>query len=151
MPAADFLKAIDQLSGIINPNRTMIVFTGGEALLRKDLEQIGLSLYERGFPFGIVTNGMLLTKQCLNALLDVGLRAITVSLDGLESSHNWLRGSSQSFQNAYNAIKLLPAAPQLKYDVVTCVNRKNFNELEQIKHFLFSSMIPQVFTWIWIL
>ena len=143
MPATDFLKAIDQLSGIINPNHTMIVFTGGEALLRKDLEQIGLSLYERGFPYGVVTNGMLLTEQRLEALLNAGLRAITVSLDGLENSHNWLRDSTQSFKNAYNAITLLPSAPQLRYDVVTCVNRKNFSELEQIKELLISAGIKE--------
>jgi radical SAM enzyme (rSAM/lipoprotein system) len=143
MPAADFLNAIDQLSGTINPNRTMIVLTGGEALLRKDLEQIGMSLYERGFPYGIVTNGMLLNKQRLDALLNVGMRAITVSLDGLENSHNWLRGSSQSFKNAYHAITLLPEASQLRYDVVTCVNQKNFNELEQIKELLINTGVKE--------
>ncbi|MCA1745004.1 MAG: radical SAM/SPASM domain-containing protein, partial [Bacteroidales bacterium] len=48
MPGADFLRAIDEVSEIVNPNHTMIVLTGGEALLRKDLEQIGTSLYNRG-------------------------------------------------------------------------------------------------------
>lgn len=136
MPASDFLKAIDELSGIINPNKTMIVLTGGEALLRKDLEQIGISLYQRGFPWGIVTNGMLLTSNKINALLNSGLRAITVSLDGMEASHNWLRGTTKSYSSAINAIRLLPSIPELKYDVVTCVNQKNFGELNQIKDLL---------------
>ena len=148
MPSADFLKAIDQLSGIINPHNTMIVLTGGEALLRKDLEQIGSSLYERGFPWGVVTNGMLLNKQRLEALMNAGLRAVTISLDGLENAHNWLRGSTKSFENAYKVIQLLPTAPQLKYDVVTCVNQINFNELAQLKALLIAAGVKEwrVFT-----
>jgi radical SAM enzyme (rSAM/lipoprotein system) len=121
----------------------MIVLTGGEALLRKDLEQIGLSLYQRGFPWGIVTNGMLLTRNRINALLNSGLRAITVSLDGLEASHNWLRGTDRSYSSALNAISLLPSIPELKYDVVTCVNQKNFGELNQIKELLIGMGIKE--------
>ena len=148
MPASDFLNAIDQIKEIVNPNNTMIVFTGGEALLRKDLEKVGLNLYRKGFPWGIVTNGILLNKSRLETLLNSGLRAVTVSLDGLEESHNWLRGGNKSFKKAYEAIKLLPTKSELKYDVVTCVHQKNFNELEQIKELLIETGIKhwRIFT-----
>lgn len=136
MIAVDFLKAIDQIKGIVNPNETMIVLTGGEPLVRKDIEQVGLELYKRGFPWGIVSNGMLLNEQRLQSLLDSGMRAITISLDGLEESHNWLRGNIKSYQNALNAIKLLPKKEFLKYDVVTCVNRRNIHELNELKELL---------------
>jgi radical SAM enzyme (rSAM/lipoprotein system) len=138
MPSADFLSALDQLKEIINPNQTIIVLTGGEALLRNDLEEIGNKLYERGFPWGIVTNGMLLSPKKLISLVDSGLRSITVSLDGLEESHNWLRGNKKSYGNATEAIKLLPTIRDLKYDVVTCANRMNFNELGLLRDLLIS-------------
>lgn len=138
MPLNDFLGALDQLKGMVNPNKTMIVLTGGEALLRHDLEQAGVQLYERGFPWGIVTNGMLLSETKLHSLVNSGLRAITVSLDGLEESHNWLRGNKKSFQHAVNAVRLLPTIADLKYDVVTCANRMNIGELGQIKDLLVS-------------
>jgi len=144
MPAKDFLKAIDDISVAVKPNKTMIVFTGGEALLRKDLEQIGSELYNRGFPWGLVTNGMLLSKQRLDALLNAGLRSVTVSLDGLEDSHNWLRGNSKGFASAIQAIRLLPGFPALRYDVVTCVNQRNFKELNQLKELLIENGIK---TW----
>jgi radical SAM enzyme (rSAM/lipoprotein system) len=136
MPLEDFLNALDQLKDIVKPNRTMIVLTGGEALLRKDLEEAGRNLYKRGFPWGIVTNGMFLNDQKLKALVKSGLRAVTVSLDGLRASHNWLRGNTRSFDLAVSAIKLLPKISHLKYDVVTCVNRKNYHELYSLKDFL---------------
>ena len=114
----------------------MIVLTGGEPFLRNDLEEVGVNLYRRGFPWGIVTNGMLLNEQKLNLLLDSGLRAVTVSLDGLEDSHNWLRGNKTSYQKAVAAIRLLPKTTDLKYDVVTCVNRMNYGELNQVRDLL---------------
>jgi len=136
MPVADFLKAIDTISPHIQPNKTTIVITGGEALLRKDLEECGEELYQRGYPWGVVTNGYLLNQARLNSLLNAGLRSITISLDGLEAAHNWLRNNNQSFQRAFEAIKLLPAIPDLKYDVVTCLNPRNLPELEELKEML---------------
>jgi len=121
----------------------MIVFTGGEPLLRRDLEVCGKRLYERGFPWGIVSNGFHFTSKRLLTLLQAGLRAVTVSLDGLEDSHNWLRGNPQSFEKVLSAIKLLSDFPDLRYDVVTCINQKNFGELYKLKDLLLSNMLKE--------
>jgi radical SAM enzyme (rSAM/lipoprotein system) len=136
MPFEDFIAAIDDIKDIVQPNTTMIVFTGGEPLLRKDLELCGKQLYDRGFPWGIVSNGLQMNPARLESLLNAGMRAITISLDGLEDSHNWLRGNRNSFKNATKTIDLLSAIPDLKFDVVTCVNGKNFDELTSIKNLL---------------
>lgn len=136
MPANDFLKAIDQLEETVIPNETMIVFTGGEALLRKDLEFVGQQLYNRGFPWGIVTNGYALNQKRLLSLLNSGLRAVTVSLDGFEKPHNWLRGNPNSFKKAVESIELLSRTENLIFDVVTCVHPQNFESLTSFKDFL---------------
>ena len=148
MPLADFLKAIDSISPHIQPNKTTIVITGGEPLLRNDLEECGEELYQRGYPWGMVTNGYLLTQTRLHSLLNSGLRSITVSLDGLQESHNWLRNNPKSFQKAMDAITLLPYIPDLKYDVVTCVYPENVMELEQLKELLIKTGIQnwRIFT-----
>lgn len=138
MPIDDFIGALDDIREVVEPNKTMIVLTGGEPLVRKDLESCGKKLYERGFPWGIVSNGYNLNSQRLNSLLESGLRAVTVSLDGLKETHNWLRGNVKSFDNAIKAIEILAKEKDLKFDVVTCVNQKNFNELDRIKELLLS-------------
>lgn len=143
MPAKDFLRAIDEIIPIVEPNNTLIVFTGGEALLRNDLEQVGIELYKRGFPWGLVTNGMLLNQKRFTSLLNAGLRSITISLDGLENSHNWMRGNKNSFTKVVEAIKLLPQAKDIKYDVVTCANQRNFNELSQIRDMLIEMNVAE--------
>ncbi|MCQ2194871.1 MAG: TIGR04133 family radical SAM/SPASM protein [Paludibacteraceae bacterium] len=135
MPVEDFINAVKKLVPIVNPNKTMVVFTGGEVLVRKDIEKAGIELYKLGFPWGIVTNGFLMTPERLVSLLRAGMRSCTVSLDGLKESHNWLRGNPQSFDKAIAAIRLLPKS-DLRYDVVTCVNNRNFDELPKIKQML---------------
>ena len=136
MPVDVFLSAIDQLKSIVKPNSTTIIFTGGEVLVRKDIEKCGLELYQRGFPWGIVTNGYLLDKNRLHSLLEAGIHGLTLSLDGFEEDHNWLRGNKNSFEKAVNAIDLLVKTPDLPFDVVTTVNQRNIGKLNDFKDYL---------------
>ena len=82
MPAKDFFKAIDDITPHVNPHEVFVIFTGGEALLRPDLEACGLELYRRGFPWGVVSNGYLLDEERLERLLNSGMHSIAISLDG---------------------------------------------------------------------
>lgn len=143
MPAQSFLKVVDTILPHVDPHVINIVITGGEPLVRKDLEYVGRELYRRGFPWGIVTNGMLLTKERLDSLRRAGLHNITVSLDGLEESHNWMRGHRQSFRRAYDAIKILAEVSDLNFDVVTCVNHRSLTELEAIKKLLIEAGVKR--------
>ena len=136
MPYKDFLNVISHISDNVNPNKTMIVITGGEPLLRNDLELCGKELYNMGFPWGIVSNGYTLKKDRLQSLIDSGLCAITISLDGFASSHNWLRGRPDSWEKAMKAIQMIVKAHDPVYDVVTCVNKKNIHELDRLKELL---------------
>lgn len=90
MPFDVFLDAILPLKDKYKTNSITVVFTGGEPLLRKDLAQCGKILREHGFRWGIVTNGFAYNSDIHGRLLAAGLGAITLSLDGLEDSHNWL-------------------------------------------------------------
>ena len=143
MPKEDFFKVIHQIKTMVNPNNTMIVLTGGEPLLRNDIESIGLELYENGFPWGVVTNGYLLNKERLESLINSGLRSMTISLDGLEDSHNWLRGSKESFNRVIRSIELLKNNKQIIYDVVTCVNQNNFKDLVNLRLLLIDKGVKE--------
>ncbi len=148
MPAEDFLRVVDSLTPHVDPHRTFIIFTGGEALMRRDLEACGKALYDRGFPWGVVTNGMLLDARRLDSLLCAGMHALTISLDGFESDHNWLRGSPKSFARASAALPLLAASDGLAWDVVTCATPRNFGRLGEFRDFLISCGVREwrVFT-----
>ena len=142
MPAEDFLRVIDTITPHVDPHKTFIIFTGGEALLRDDLEQVGLELYRREYPWGVVTNGFLLDEKRLQSLLASGMHSITVSLDGFEEQHNWIRRHPQSFEKATNAIRLLAQTKGILWDVVTCVNPRNYPHLKEFKEYLISLGVP---------
>ena len=141
MPFEDFLKAILPLKKKYDSNKITIAITGGEPILREDLPECGLELRKNGFHWGIVTNGYNYTPEVHGKLLASGMGSITVSLDGFEPSHNWLRGNGQSFKKAVEAIELITSSARLFYDIVTCVNKKNINELEELKEFLISKKV----------
>lgn len=138
MPAEDFLRVIDSITPHVDPNVLNIIITGGEPLMRDDLEEVGLALYQRGYPWGFVSNGLYLTRARLDSLMASGLHAVTISLDGFADDHNWMRGHPQSFERASEAIRMLVHEPELTWDIVTCVNRKNYPYLRELKTWLYS-------------
>jgi radical SAM enzyme (rSAM/lipoprotein system) len=141
MPFDDFLKAILPLKSVCNPDSITVAITGGEPLLHPDLFRGGKILREQGFHWGIVTNGYAYTQDVHQKLLAAGMESITISLDGFEDTHNWLRVNNSSFKNAIRALGLITSASGLVYDVVTCVNRKNIRELPDFRNFLISQNV----------
>lgn len=138
MPLADFLRVLDQVAERTDPHKVFVIVTGGEPLMRPDLETCGRAIYDKGFPWGMVTNGLALTPQRFERLLQCGLHTATVSLDGLEEDHNWMRGNPNSFGCASRAIRLMAAKKDFVFDVVTCVNRRNISHLAEIRDYLIS-------------
>ncbi len=136
MPMQDFLDVIKTITPHVNPHEVSIIISGGEPLLRNDLEECGQVLYEEGYPWGLVSNGYYLSRARLDNLMAAGLHSMTISLDGFENEHNWLRGDRESFKRAVKAIKMLADDGELLWDVVTCINRRNYPQLVTFRNFL---------------
>lgn len=132
MPAEDFLRAVDTILPHVDRHNLNIIITGGEPLVRTDLEDVGRELYRRELPWGIVSNGLLLTPQRFARLQAAGIHNLTISLDGDETDHNWMRGNELSYRRAVSAISMAAAAPDINFDVVTCVNQRNIGKLDAI-------------------
>ena len=137
MPAEDFFRVLDtQITPHVDPHRVMVVLSGGEVLVRPDLERIGRALYDREYPWGLVTNGMALTAGRFEALLRAGLHSMTVSLDGFEEEHNRLRRHPLSFARAAEAVRRAAAEPSIAFDVVTCVTPALLPRLDAFRDYL---------------
>ena len=141
MPLEDFLKALDtipnpHLSGQQKQKKAgqnlIVVLTGGEPLLRPDIEQIGQEIKKRGYWWSMVSNGFFYTEEMHKKLIRAGLKALTFSLDGIEDTHNWMRGNPKSYEHTVKAIEIAAKEKYLDLDVVSCVNRRNINHLEEI-------------------
>mgnify|MGYP002511626335 CR=1 FL=1 len=136
----EYLNKILSWIYLINTNDLVseFVISGGEPLMRKDLADVGEALYKRGYPWGMVTNGLALTEERFRRLRQAGLRSITISLDGSEDDHVWLRQHPLAFEGACRAIRLCAAERDLAWDVVTCVNQRTINKLPEIRDLLWS-------------
>ena len=82
MPLDDFLPVLDNIAAHTDPHQVFVIISGGEPLVRDDLERCGEEIYRRGFPWGMVTNGLYLTQERFDALVKAGLHSLTVSIDG---------------------------------------------------------------------
>ena len=136
MPFEDFERVLRRIREKYDPHKILVILSGGEPLVREDIVRCGRRIYELEFPWGMVTNGRLMSADMQAQLMRAGMRSATVSLDGLEEEHNWMRGTADAFVHASDAIRRLAAEPSLKFDVVTCVNRRNYPQLDQLKEYL---------------
>ena len=62
MPREDFFRVLDDVNAHCPPHSVFVIVTGGEPLMRPDLEECGRGIYERGFAWGMVSNGFALTE-----------------------------------------------------------------------------------------
>ncbi|MBQ3082648.1 MAG: TIGR04133 family radical SAM/SPASM protein [Alistipes sp.] len=137
MPLADFLRVLDEeVTPHVNPREVLIIFSGGEVLMRSDLEEAGREVTRRGYPWGMVTNGLALDEERLARLVDAGLRTVSVSLDGFEQEHNAMRRHPKSFERALAAIRAIRRYPELAFDVVTCVTGAMVHRLPEMAEML---------------
>ena len=97
---------------------------------------MGLEIRKRGMRWGMVSNGILYDRKRHLSLLNAGMGALTLSMDGMEKSHDWLRDRPGSFARVDRAIGLAVNSERLNFDIVTCVHRRNLNELPSIYNYL---------------
>ena len=143
MPVEDFLGVLRSISRKYDPQKVFVTISGGEPLMREDLEECGQRIYDMGFPWGIVTNALHLTPDRFHRMVDAGLHGVAVSLDGLEEDHNWMRGNNRSFKMVEQAISLLREEPLVIWDVVTCATERNIATLPIMRDWLIAHGVEE--------
>jgi radical SAM enzyme (rSAM/lipoprotein system) len=133
----DVLRVLREIALAQDPHQVMVVLSGGEPLCYPGVFDLGAEIHGLGFPWGMVTNGSAWTEREVQLAGAAHMGSVTVSLDGFEADHDWLRGREGSFRRALRALQLLLAAPWLQVlDVVTCVHPRNLPRLAEFRDFL---------------
>ena len=133
-------QLIDDLAEFGSP---VMLFSGGEPLVRKDLPQLAAYAVEKGMRAVISTNGTLITPETARNLKKIGLSYIGISLDGMEEINDRFRGVSGAFQSALEGIKNSQAAG-IKVGLRFTINKFNVNEIPKIFQLLEEMDIPRV-------
>ena len=130
LPTADCHRVIDEILAV-NP-APMLILSGGEPLLRADLEEIAAHAAEDGATVVVGTNGTGLTDQRIAALRAAGVRGVAVSVDSLRPSyHDNFRHGRGALGETQDAVARLVAA-RLDVVVQTTVTKGNRIELEAL-------------------
>lgn len=114
-------KMIDDLAAFGSP---VLLFSGGEPLMRKDLLELAKYATDKGMRAVISTNGTLITKEIAAELKKIGLSYVGVSLDGLQPTHDRFRGRKGAFEKAMEGIRNCREAG-IKVGLRFTVNRHN--------------------------
>jgi 12,18-didecarboxysiroheme deacetylase len=133
-------KLIEDIARFGSP---VILFSGGEPLLRKDLLPLAHLATDLGMRAVISTNGTLITRKMARELKRIGLSYVGVSLDGMEATNDRFRGVEGSFAAALAGIKNCQDA-EIKVGLRFTVNRRNALDIPQIFDLLEKEDIPRV-------
>ena len=134
------LTMLDDLAGFGVP---VVLFSGGEPLVREDLVDLAGHAVHKGMRAVISTNGTLITQDKAMELKDVGLSYVGVSLDGLEEVNDRFRGKKGAFRAAMEGIRNCREAG-LKVGLRFTLNRMNVQEVPRIFNLLEEADIPRV-------
>jgi len=121
----------------------VILFSGGEPTLRKDLLDLAQFATDRGMRAVISTNGTLITKDMASGLKRIGLSYVGVSLDGMEATNDRFRGVKGAFTAALKGIRNCQDAG-IKVGLRFTINRRNAQDIPQIFDLLEKEKIPRV-------
>jgi len=134
------LRFIDSLAEFKTP---VLLFSGGEPLLREDLLTLASYARSKGIRPTISTNGTLLTPELTASLKSIGVGYIGISLDGIGANNDRFRGRSGAFENALAGIRNCIAIDQ-RVGLRFTINRHNYGELNAIFDLIEKENIPRV-------
>ncbi|MDI9619377.1 MAG: radical SAM protein [Candidatus Nezhaarchaeota archaeon] len=105
-PELDTDEALRLIDALCDFGVSTIDFSGGEPLLRRDLELLAARARDRGVFTVLSTNGTLVTPDRARSL-SKAFNMVNVSLDGFEETHDSTRGFKGTFRRALRTINLL--------------------------------------------
>lgn len=131
----DMFAFWDHVALNFSPKEVMLCITGGEPLLRPDLFEIMEYAKRKGFAWGMTTNGTLINRDIIRKMKDTNMRTISVSVDGMKDTHNWLR-DSDCFERVIDNVRLLADSGYFNHvQITTVLHKRNLHQLEEMYHF----------------
>ena len=121
----------------------VLLFSGGEPLMRPDLLHLAKVVKGYGMRVVISTNGTLITESKAKELKDIGLSYVGVSLDGLKETNDKFRGVKGAFDLALSGIRNCISAG-IKVGLRFTINKRNAHDIPGIFELLEKENIPRV-------
>jgi len=140
LDTGEALRFIDHLAEFKVP---VILFSGGEPLLREDLIELVTYAKSKGIRATISTNGTLLSRERTAILKNLGVGYIGVSLDGIGENNDRFRGREGAFAASLTGIRNCIEIGQ-RTGLRFTINKHNYSELNDIFDLIEAENIPRV-------
>lgn len=124
-------EAQDLVKQMAEVGITEVTIIGGEAFLRPDWLEIAQAITKAGMLCGMTTGGYGITLDTARRMKEAGIGVVSVSVDGLEATHDRLRGKQGSWQWAFKTMSHLKEAG-IPFGCNTQINRLSAPEFPQI-------------------
>ncbi|MDD3268208.1 MAG: radical SAM protein [Syntrophomonadaceae bacterium] len=101
--STDEAKAmIEDLAAMKAP---VLLFSGGEPIIRKDIYELGALAAARGLRPVISSNGTLIDDEVAQKIKKAGFQYVGISIDGAPATHDEFRNHQGAFNEAINGIR----------------------------------------------
>ena len=121
----------------------VLLFSGGEPLMRKDLPELAGYATSKGIRAVISTNGTMITEEMAMTLKDIGLSYVGISLDGMRETNDSFRGIEGSFDRALKGLRNCQKAG-IKVGLRFTINRHNVHDIPAIFDLMEEENIPRI-------
>jgi heme b synthase len=128
-PLEEAHRVLDDISSYAKP---VIVLSGGEPLVRKDVFDIAGYGTEKGLRMCLATNGVLVTDEVCEKIKASGIRIVSLSLDGsTEKVHDDFRCQEGAFRGTINAAGLF-RKHGIEFIVNSSFTKRNQDEIPRV-------------------
>jgi radical SAM protein with 4Fe4S-binding SPASM domain len=128
-------EALDLVRQLADLGLKEVTLIGGEFYLREDWDTIAREISRRGMLCSIVTGARQMNDERVHRAVAAGVGKISLSIDGLERTHDAIRGSAGSWKAAVSAARRIRAGG-IDLSVNTQMNRLTMPELPGVADLL---------------
>ena len=140
MPVTKLKDILDEVKQNFDLSRLQLCITGGEPLLYPDFFELLEYAHALGYRWGMTSNGTLITPETAEKLHKAGMGTISVSIDGLEETHDMYRNRKGSWRKAMQGIQnLINEGGFHTIQVTSVMNHENIGQLDALYE-IFSGM-----------
>jgi radical SAM protein with 4Fe4S-binding SPASM domain len=120
----------------------VLLFSGGEPLIRQDIYELGQMAAEKGLRPVISTNGTLIDDAVARKIKKAGFQYVGISIDGAPATHDEFRNHPGAFADALRGIRAC-LNNGVKTGIRFTVNKYNQDDLPEIFEIIEREGIPR--------
>jgi len=125
-------EALNFIRSLPQTGRPILVFSGGEPMMRPDFFELAQEAKNLGLPTALATNGTIMDDTIAQRVVDVGVRRVSISFDGPDAAtHDGFRGVPGAFAASVSGFTKLRDRG-VSMQINTTITKHNFQRRDEM-------------------